>query len=192
MIIKNNNCKHKKSPTSYKMQSPEIIFKELDLKKGDRFLDVGCGAGDYSIHASEIISETGKVYALDREKIADDFRKRVRLSRMKNIEIKTFDIKETFPIESKSIDVCFIATVLHAIDISNNEKNIFNEIKRVLKPKGRLAIVECKKEDLSFGPPLKMRIAPEEIEQMAKKYGFKKFNFVNLGFNYLIQFENKE
>jgi ubiquinone/menaquinone biosynthesis C-methylase UbiE len=31
------------------------------------------------------------------------------------------------------------------------------EIKRILKPNARLAIVNIKKEDTSFGPPIEMR-----------------------------------
>ena len=37
------------------------------------------------------------------------------------------------------------------------------EVKRLLKSNGKLAIVEIKKEDTPFGPPLDMRISPEKL-----------------------------
>ena len=39
------------------------------------------------------------------------------------------------------------------------------EIKRILKPNARLAIVNINKEDTPFGPPVEMRSSPEELKQ---------------------------
>jgi len=39
------------------------------------------------------------------------------------------------------------------------------EAKRLLKPSGTLAIVEIKKQDTPFGPPLDVRFSPEELKQ---------------------------
>lgn len=189
--MKSDNCKCKNGPTSYGMQNPEAVFDKLGLREGDFFLDAGCGMGDYSIHASKIVGKIGKVFALDRQNLVDNFDLRISVLNLKNIETKTFDITKKFPIKSESIDVCFIANVLHAIDISKQDEFIFNEIKRILKTNGKLAIIECKKENLSFGPPLEMRLSSEEIEFLAQKYGFKKNNYTDLGFNYLIQLKKQ-
>lgn len=175
------------------MQDPDIIFDELMLKQGDVFLDIGCGAGDYSIHASKIIGDSGKVYAVDRqEKSTAVLRERVEELGIKNIKVSASDITKTLPIKDRSIDVCLIATVLHALDFDKYKENIFKELMRVLKPSGRLAIIECGKKDLSFGPPEQMRLDAEQIEESAVKSGFKKIGFTDLGFNYLIQFQNEK
>ncbi len=49
---------------------------------------------------------------------------------------------------------------------------IFRE---VLKPDGRLVIIECKKEDLPFCPPMHLRHSPEEffIEQSEYRHLLK-------------------
>lgn len=188
-----DNCQHKNAPSSYHMQDPDIIFDELMLKQGDVFLDIGCGAGDYSIHASKIIGDSGKVYAVDRqEKSTAVLRERVEELGIKNIKVSASDITKTLPIKDRSIDVCLIATVLHALDFDKYKENIFKELMRVLKPSGRLAIIECGKKDLSFGPPEQMRLDAEQIEESAVKSGFKKIGFTDLGFNYLIQFQNEK
>ena len=49
---------------------PDRILKEIDLKGGDRLLDAGCGDGYFSIAASPMVSEEGRVYAVDSDGVA--------------------------------------------------------------------------------------------------------------------------
>ena len=172
------------------MQDSKLVFDALILKQGDMFLDIGCGAGDYAVHASKIVGNSGKVYALDKqEETISVFNERIREYGLNNVEVKASDITKTLPINDRSIDVCLIATVLHALDFDKYKQDIFKEIMRVLKPSGRLAIIECSKKDLSFGPPELMRIDAEQIEESAEISKFTKIGFIDLGFNYLIQFQ---
>jgi ubiquinone/menaquinone biosynthesis C-methylase UbiE len=185
-----NNCKRMKAPTSYHIQNPDIVFKELNLKLGDIFLDIGCGSGDYSIHASKIVGVSGKVYSLDKpEETIKIFKEKISKLKIHNIETKVSDITKELPLEDSSIDVCLVSTVLHAINFDKYKETVFKEIYRVLKPFGRLITIDCSKKDLSFGPPESMRLDSEEIEKSAKQIGFKKINHIDLGFNYLNQFE---
>lgn len=207
MIIMNieNRCKsehhfghksghnhHRRGPSSYSMHDSELVFSELKLKEGNIFLDLGCGAGDYSIQAAKIVGNSGVVYALDIwADLLDGLIEGADSQGLKNIQTKVSDINKPLPIEDNCIDVCFIATVLHAFKLDKEGKILFKEIHRVLKPDGRLAIIECKKEDGPFGPPMQMRNSPEELEAMIMPYGFEKLNYVDLGYNYMIQFDIK-
>lgn len=183
------NNKQKRGPSSFWMHDPELVFSELKLKEGDSFLDIGCGTGDYSVYASKIVGDSGIVYALDiQNKLINNLREKADLEGLSNINARVSDIAASLLIEDNIIDVCFISTVLHAVDLDEHGKRLFSEIRRVLKPDGRLVIIECKKEDLSRGPPLHMRISSEELENLVIQYGFEKINLIDLGFNYMIQF----
>jgi hypothetical protein len=57
-----------------------------------------------------------------------------------------------------------------------------------LKPGGRLAIIECKKEEQPFGPTFPIRLSPEELESSIARYGFERPELVDLGYNYMIIF----
>ncbi|MEJ2717956.1 MAG: class I SAM-dependent methyltransferase, partial [Deltaproteobacteria bacterium] len=105
-----------------------------------------------------------------------------------NIKAIVCDITGTLPIEDACIDVCFLATVLHTINLGEHGKRLSAEIHRVVKPGGRVAIINCKKEDQPFGPPIHIRLSPEEVEDSITQYGFEKMDLIDLGYNYLIQF----
>jgi ubiquinone/menaquinone biosynthesis C-methylase UbiE len=175
------------------MHDPTLVFSELKLREGDCFLDMGCGLGDYTLHASKIVTDSGRVYALDISKtIIDLLVERIGSQGVKNVEAMVSDITEPLPLEDNCVDVCFMATVLHIIDLVKNGKKLFNEIHRVLKPDGRISIINCKKEDQPFGPPLHMRLSPKETEDSIKQHSFEKISLVDLGYNYMITFKNQK
>ncbi|HOO54488.1 MAG TPA: methyltransferase domain-containing protein [Methanothrix sp.] len=171
------------------MHDPDVVFDALALKEGDSFLDMGCGPGDYAIRASEIVGDSGAVYALDRwQDVIDELAEKARSRGLKNISAIASDITERLPLKDESIDLCLISTVLHSLDLVDVGEALFGEIRRVLKPGGRVAIIECKKEEQPFGPPLSMRLSPEELESSIARYGFEWAELVDLGYNYMIIF----
>ncbi|WP_321431293.1 methyltransferase domain-containing protein [uncultured Methanolobus sp.] len=188
------NSPHKgRGGSSFWMHDPELIFNELDLKIGDVFLDIGCGPGDYSIHAAEKVGEAGLVYATDINKeLIGNLTKKAEGACLKNIRTFVNDVREQLPFDDKIIDICLISTVLHTLDLEEVGEKLFSEIGRVLKSEGRLFIIECKKEEMKFGPPLSMRISPDEIEGYVCTSGFEKIDFVDLEYNYMIKYVVKE
>ena len=182
--------RQKQGVSSFDLQDSKLVFDELKLNDGGSFLDLGCGAGNYAIQAAKIVGDTGTVYALDQwEEVIDALLKKAITQGLRNIRAIKSDIISLLPLEDKIIDVCLIAQVLHGFDLSQDTKILFAEISRVLKPAGRLAILEFKKEEVGFGPPMNIRLLPEEIEAVIAQYGFKKENLLNFEHSYLIQFK---
>lgn len=183
--------RHGKS--SYHMHDPQHVFRELKLKEGDHFLDLGCGRGDYALHASGIVGDSGRVYALDKSKaLVDGLTERADSEGVNNLFNVVSDITSPLPIDDNSVDVCFMATVLHIIGLAKDGKALFGEIYRVLKTDGQLAIINCKKEVQPFGPPLYMRLSPAEVEDTLKQHGFEKTSLVDFGYNYMINFQKQK
>lgn len=169
------------------------LFSEVQLKKDTVFLDLACGSGSYSIAASKHIGDKGKIYAVDlwREGI-DNLSREVALRQIKHIHARVADVSINIPIEEHSIDICLMATVLHDLIEDKTEKGTLREVKRVLKPNGLLAVIEFKKVEGPPGPPLKIRISPEELENILSSYGFRFFKTTEIGpYNYLSVFFNQ-
>jgi len=190
------NCgenRSRRGPSSFSMHDSGLVFEKLALNKGDILLDLGCGAGDYSICAAKIVGESGIIYALDiwpemPEKVCEE----AATQGLKNIYPVVSDIRKRIDIPDNSIDVCLVATVLHTLDNLSEKDKLFAEIKRVLKPDGKLSVIECKKEVSKFGPPMHMRISPEELEEGLLEHAFTKADYVDLGINYMELFVLKK
>ncbi len=183
------NHKRGKGPSSFNMHNSELVFEKMNLQKGDVFADLGCGIGDYSFYASQKVGEQGRVYAVDNWKeMLDCIKQDAENRNIKNITTVESDLALSINLEDNCADHCLLATVMHAQKISE-KCQLFPEIARIIKSGGQLAIIECKKEEMPFGPPLTMRISPEELEDALSPYGFQKIDYVDLGYNYLVLFQ---
>lgn len=172
------------------MQAPQLVFDRLRLKSGDTFLDLGCGAGDYSIFAAKIVGKAGKVNSVDiSRKNIDILCRTASVMHIGNVFAECGDIRNPLNFGRGSIDVCLISTVLHIFGLDSATESMFSEVRRVLKPEGLLSIIECKKEPMSFGPPMDMRVSPEELRTVIEPIGFKFLDYTDLGVNYLISFK---
>jgi ubiquinone/menaquinone biosynthesis C-methylase UbiE len=185
--------RRRRGPSSFGVLDPELVFAALQLQPGMTLLDLGCGAGDYALRAATLVGETGAVFALDRMTEAiESLRQRTREAGITNLKTMVADIAAPLPVADGTVDVCLIATVLHMMRTSQNYQSIFDEVRRVLKLQGRLAIIECHKKETGFGPPLEFRVAPEELEATLIPLGFEKTSLVDLGYTYLAQFMVKK
>lgn len=149
------------------------VLSTIELKKGDTFLDAGCGDGYISLAASKIVGDEGKVYAVDVwEESINAFKEKIESENIKNIEAAVADITRKIPVDDESIDILYMGNVLHGFIENNEVETVMKEIRRVLKQGGSFAVVEFKKEESTHGPPLHVRITSEDVEEAVKNYGF--------------------
>lgn len=145
------------------MLNDEIIIKNLNICIGQTILDAGCGNGYMSKKFSKLVGNRGKVYALDTDKgLIASLKKEI--GKKSNIIAFVGDITKKTDLKDSSIDLVYLSTVFHiftGIQIAGFE----NEMKRILKPRAQLAIININKEDTPFGPPVEMRFSPEELRQ---------------------------
>jgi len=167
---------------------PLRVIAAARLKQGDVLLDAGCGDGFISIAASGVVGEHGRIYALDvYEGSIEILKKEILKKNIKNIEPVVADITRRIPLPDSTIDVCILANVLHGFVENNETLSAMNEILRVLKPGGRLTVVEFKlpsyykgltiknlirRMKVYFvGPPLNVRLTPERTEEILAQFG---------------------
>lgn len=182
------NPEHKEhliSEERKKMLPPEEIVKEAGVYEGAKAVDFGCGNGFLTVPLAERVGDKGVVYALDISKeMIDDLLKRLP-DYLKPRVFAFILMDEKTPINDKSIDFFFLLNVLHEVE---DKKKILDEAKRVLKSKGKIVVVEWKKEKTPKGPPLNERFSEEELKKLLEENGFKitvkkdfKYHFMMVG-----------
>jgi ubiquinone/menaquinone biosynthesis C-methylase UbiE len=160
----NERSHQHKGKSSERFLNKEIILKALNIQPGQTILDAGCGNGYMAKIFSKQVTHSGKVYALDSdEESIEVLRKETEGT---NIETMVGDITKQILLDESSVDLIYISTVLHGFS-KNNLQHIFDEAKRLLKPKAVLAILEIEKKETPFGPPLHIRYSPEELKEIA-------------------------
>jgi len=158
------------------------LFEVIDLKPGERFLDIGCGKGEYSLTAAKYIGEHGHLYAIDvwadGIKILEE---QAQMAGIKNLDTYAGDISNGIPVKDRAIDKCLVSMVLHGLRNKQVLEATLEEIKRVLKIGGDLVIIEWEKTERPPGPPISIRLAQAEIEAILSPYGFKTRIVENVG-----------
>ena len=179
---------HGAGRSSFELVDVNLIFGELALTPLTVFLDLGCGTGNYTIAAAKLLGPRAVIYGVDTwEEGLNELKQRAKAENLSNIVALRSDVNEHIPLESATVDVCFMATVLHDLLRESTGEAVMTEIARVLKPNGRLSIVEFKKQEDGPGPPVNVRLSPEETEKVFTCYGFVKHGLHDVGqYNYLM------
>lgn len=107
------------------------------LRSGETVLDLGSGAGFDCLLAAKRVGPTGKVIGVDMTlEMLEKAREAAEDARLVNVEFRSGYL-EALPVEDRSVDVIISNCV---INLSPDKTAVFNEMARVLKPGGRIAI----------------------------------------------------
>jgi len=143
---------------------------------------LGCGSGFFTVPISRKVK---KVYGIDVQKEMLDFlEQKIQLQKIGNIE-PLLSEKNKIPLENESVDLLITVNTLH--EFSDKKKTI-EEIRRVLKPEGQAVIVDFKKEDTCFGPPVTIRVSQDQARHLFEERGFTALTSHELQHHYLIVF----
>jgi ubiquinone/menaquinone biosynthesis C-methylase UbiE len=158
------------------------VLKETGLKSGDVFLEIGSGEGYLSIAASRIVGENGIVYALDSyDESIKKLREHIRREKINNLEAIVADATKKIPLGNGIVDICLMANVLHGFADDEEIAGVMHEIARVTKTGGIFAVVDLKKIEGPPGPPISIRLAPDEVIKKLSKYSFRPTRVADLG-----------
>jgi ubiquinone/menaquinone biosynthesis C-methylase UbiE len=124
------------------MQPPERVIARSGLRPGMRILEIGCGSGAYTVLAARTVGPRGEVVALDvQQGMLDQLTAKLR--RPENADIANVTTMlgdaEDLPFPDNMFDLVMLVTALPEIP---DQARALGEIRRVLQPKGVLAVTE--------------------------------------------------
>jgi len=153
---------------------PEKIFKRLGIKAGMTVADLGCGgAGHFVIPAGQTVGEDGTVYAVDVVKsVLYSVATRARSEGLKNIKTVWSDLEilGATRIIPESLDAAFLINILFQ---SKQHEYIFKEAIRLLKPDGKLLVIDWGHNISSLGPNATDRVKVQELKDIANNLNLK-------------------
>ena len=150
-----------------RMLPPGELLEAIGVEAGSVVADLGAGPGYFTFPLAERVGPGGRVYALDvQPEMVEVLRRREPPS---NVAVMESGESE-FPLESSSVDLAFLAFVLHELA---DARAFLAEVRRVLRPGGRLAVLEWEPIEEAIGPPLRERLSAEEVERVLGSASFR-------------------
>jgi len=172
---------------------PAELVAHLSILPGARIADVGCGNGHLVAELAKATGEEGIVYAVDQsEEAVSQASMYVRKEGMANAAFLLGDfLTDPMPaIDKGSLDWIVFGNFFYVLDRTH-----FHLIPRraltLLKPEGKLLIIEWRKGKSILGPPAEQRIAEGEMRQFIESHGFHLTQTVGAGsHHYALVFEH--
>lgn len=156
------------------------VAGQLDIAPNEIIADFGAGHGFFTIAFGKIVGPTGQVFAIDvLETALESIRSQAKIEGLFNIKIIRGNLEKPggSNLPSDICDLVFIANVLFQVP---DKSSLIDEAKRVLKPGGRLAVVEWKPY-IAIGPKKESRLTEAELKQLILSKRFSELKTIDAG-----------
>lgn len=143
--------------------------------------DLGAGTGHYARTAAAIVGGSGKVYAVDvQEDVLKHLKLNVHERHSRVIETVWGDIEKAggTHLRDASQDALILANTLFQVE---NRYALLNEIRRILKPGGKLMLVDWAGSYGGVGPAADKVVTERDAEEFFINGGFHKVKSFRAG-----------
>jgi ubiquinone/menaquinone biosynthesis C-methylase UbiE len=173
-------------PERLKWLPPEDVMVRIGLVPGMTIADVGTGTGYFALPFASAVGIEGKILAVDFQKEMLE-KLRLKLSGSgapQNIVLVEGEAGRT-TLPGDSCDLVFMANLWHELD---DEAGVLGEVKRLIRPGGRLAILDWRADvGPPPGPPAAHRVPLETLQQVLSAHGWRVTSAGNVGmYSYLV------
>src|SRR5262249_46147823 len=131
---------------------PRKNLEQLALQPGSRVADFGSGAGFYALAAARFVGDRGRVYAIDVMKdMLTKLKNEAHRLHLHNIEALWGNIEKLggSRLAPATVDVVLLCNTLFQLE---HKHEVALEAKRILKPKGKVLVLDWKDSYGGLGP----------------------------------------
>ncbi|MGE5299329.1 MAG: methyltransferase domain-containing protein [Acidobacteriota bacterium] len=129
------------SPLRRLLQDPDKIVKPY-VVEGMSVLDIGCGMGFFSLPMANLVGEKGRVFCIDlQEKMIEGLVGRAKKAGLADrIDARVCSQRSLGVSDlAGKIDFALVFALVHEVP---DKENLFSEIRRAMKPGGKLLLAE--------------------------------------------------
>ena len=166
------------------LRPQELLINTARIANGNTCVDFGSGTGIFALPMAELVGAEGRVYAIDN---SVEMLAHIRAKNPPTNLTLLHGNAERTGLNSHIADICLLAFILHEI---KEPSSLIAEASRLLKPDGRLVIVEWKAELDTPGPPRRTRISKEQIVQLFRQNGLTLASYMDWSHNHYVAVGN--
>jgi len=160
---------------------PQYNIKQFGLHEGMAVVDLGAGTGAYTIASAREVGGEGHVYAVEVQKdLLQNIKNAASDAGVSNVEVIWGDIERNgkTKIKDRTVDAVIVANVLFQVE---DMDGTLLEIKRILKPEGRVLVVDWKDSFGGMGPQTGEIFSYEEARKSFEESGFSFLKNIDAG-----------
>ncbi len=164
-----------KIPSGTTLFDTEHILRRIGVGPGQVIADLGCGGSGYFVlQSAKMVGSKGTVFGIDVLKAAlSNLVSRARLAGLKNI-VPVWSNLEMYRgarlVRDEVVDVSLLINLLFQ---SKRHADILRESFRMLKPNGRMLVVDWKVTGMKMGPSQDNLVYVPDLKQSAEDAGFQ-------------------
>ena len=162
------------NPKRLELLPPEYIVEKINNNELGVVIDVGAGTGFFTSALADIYKKT-LFYACDISDVMLGYVKENIVPKYENI-IPLLMEDNTISLSDSFADLVISINLHHELD---EPSVMLKEALRLLKSEGKVVIIDFKKVDTGFGPPLEHRVAEETVKDQLIESGFSKVTVFN-------------
>jgi ubiquinone/menaquinone biosynthesis C-methylase UbiE len=150
-------------------EEPEKALDALKIARGSAVADIGAGSGYMTMRLAARVGPAGTVYANDvQPEMLQILRRRVALAHATNIVLVQGALDDP-KLPPSAMDLELLVDVYHEL---SRPQEMLRGLRTALKPDGRLALIEYRKEDpaIPIKPDHKMSVREAKLEVEAEGF----------------------
>lgn len=154
------------SPQRLAFVAPERLLEQFDVHEGMTVADLGAGPGFFTLPLAARVGAAGLVYATDiSPEMLDALESRGIPPQVRPILAG----ESRIPIPDGVVELALLAFVLHELV---HPVAFLEEARRILRPAGRLVVLEWVRHEEEMGPPMSERLSPARSREFLVAGGF--------------------
>jgi ubiquinone/menaquinone biosynthesis C-methylase UbiE len=151
-------------------ENPEAAVNALGLHPGMWVADVGAGTGYFSLRIARRVGPTGKVIANDvQPEMLSRLQENVEREHLTNVET-VLGTQSDPKLPQGKLDLILMVDVYHEL---SQPQRMLEELKKALKPDGRLVLIEYRKEDPTIPIRPEHKMSAQEVKAEVEAEGYR-------------------
>jgi len=171
-------------------QKPDQIMDALGVADGSIVAEVGAAGGWFTVRLARRVGPRGLVYAEDiQEEMIASLERRMQRESLNNVRT-VLGKNDDSRLPDEALDAVLIVEAYYEFE---KPIEMLRSVKNALKPNGRVAIVDYRKDGEGPGPPMEDRVNESVVIEKAEAAGLRLVSRETfLPYQYMLVFARRE